>query len=110
MGLALSLCLILLAACSGSALGPDPFGPGRDPSGTADGRGAPVVLIGTWRTVLVIQVPDDLQTWTTTIYRTSAGEMTFTFAGGGNLTFDFLFAAFSPDRLVLDGFEYERLA
>ena len=32
------------------------------------------------------------------------------FLGGGTLVFEYSFAGFSPDRLILDGFEYERLA
>jgi hypothetical protein len=36
--------------------------------------------------------------------------MTVTFNGGGVLALAFSFAGFSPDRLVLDGFEYQRLA
>ena len=140
MGLALSLCLILLAACSGEADGPDPFGPGRDQSGTSGGGGGAAALVGSWRNVVVVQVPGDIQTWTTiwrfdadgichqTVeteslaegfprttdracgYLTSGGEITITYVGGGSVTFDFSFAAFSPDRLVLDGFEYERLS
>jgi hypothetical protein len=95
--------------------------------------------VGTWQTVVVIQVPGDLQTWTTTWRFESDGncrqtvvseslaegfprttERTCTFAitgssivigyvGGGELTFEFSFAGFSPDRLVLDGFEYQRI-
>ena len=44
-------------------------------------------------------------TWTT-----NSGEVAISFVGGGTLTFDFSFAALDPDRLVLDGFEYHRLA
>jgi hypothetical protein len=29
---------------------------------------------------------------------------------GGTLVLEYSFADFSPDRLILDGFEYERLA
>lgn len=102
--------------------------------GGADGS----ALVGTWRTVVVIQVPGDLQTWTTTWEFDAAGtcrqtivtqslaegfprttertcswnatgsEVTITFVGGGTLTFDYSFAGLSPDRLVLDGYEYQR--
>lgn len=88
----------------------------------------------------MIEVPGDLQTWTTTwhfdaagtcrqtlvteslaegfprttvrdcSWATNGGEVAITFAGGGTVTFDFSFAALDPDRLVLDGFEYQRLA
>lgn len=96
--------------------------------------------MGTWRTTIVIEVPGDIQTWTTTwqfaddgtcrqtqeteslveaVPRTTQRSCTFTidgddvtvsFNGGGVLTMAFSFAGFSPDRLVLDGFEYQRLA
>jgi hypothetical protein len=96
--------------------------------------------VGTWRTTVVIEVPGDLQTWTTTwrfdqdgtchqtqeteslvegfpriterdcTFTTGAAEVTVSFIGGGVLTLDFSFAGFSPDRLVLDGFEYQRIA
>ena len=36
--------------------------------------------------------------------------MAVTYADGATLTFDFSFAEFSPDRLVLDGYEYQRLS
>lgn len=87
----------------------------------------------------MVQVPGDVQTWTTIwrfgsdggcqqtveteslvegfprtteracTYLTSVGTITIAYAGGGSLTFDYFFASFSPDRLVLDGFEYERI-
>jgi hypothetical protein len=96
--------------------------------------------VGAWRTVLVVEVPGDLQTWTT-IWRfeddgtclqrsereslvegfprirerpctfvADASEVSVTFEGGGVLEMAYDFAGFSPDRLVLEGFEYERLA
>jgi hypothetical protein len=109
-------------------------------SGASDGGGGVSALVGTWQTVLVIEVPGDLQTWTTTwrfdadgtcrqtlvteslaegfprtteracTWTTSSGEVAISFVGGGTQTLDFSFAAFDPDRLVLDGFEYQRLA
>ena len=139
-GLGLALTLTLTAACSGEADGPDPLGPGREQSGTSGENGGAAALVGTWRNIVVVQVPGDLQTWTTTwrfdsdgicgqtvvteslaeglphttdracSYLTSSGEITITYVGGGSITFDFTFAGFSPDRLVLDGFEYERLS
>ncbi|MFL5516925.1 MAG: hypothetical protein ACJ8DJ_12255 [Gemmatimonadales bacterium] len=89
--------------------------------------------------MILIQVADDLQRWTTTwrfdaggtcrqtivtesvvegFPRTSERSCTFltressvaiTYAGGATATFEFSFAGFSPDRLVLDGSEYQRL-
>ena len=89
---------------------------------------------------MVIQVPGDLQTWTTTwqfdaegtcrqtviteslaegfprtteracTWVADGGEVAISFVGGGTLTFGFSFAGLSPDRLVLDGFEYQRQA
>ncbi len=35
--------------------------------------------------------------------------VTVSFTGAGTLAFDYTFAAFSPDRLVLDGLEYQRI-
>lgn len=96
--------------------------------------------MGTWRTVVVVEVPGDLQTWTTTwrfeadgtcrltteressvegfprvtdrtcTYVVTGAEIAVRFAGGGTLEMEYDFAGFSPDRLVLNGFEYERLA
>jgi hypothetical protein len=109
-------------------------------SGSSGSGGGAAALVGTWETIVVIQVPGDLQTWTTTwrfdadgtcrqtvvteslaegfprtiertcAWSTNGGEIAITFVGGGTVVFDFSFAALSPDRLVLDGFEYQRLA
>lgn len=135
--LALALSLLLTAACGDGG----PTGTGRQHGGGT--TGAPTgaeLLVGTWRTTAVVEVPGDIQTWTTTwrfgedggcdqiveseslvegIPRVTeractwvAGdfEVTVTFIGGGALELAYGFADFSPDRLVLDGFEYERLA
>jgi hypothetical protein len=88
--------------------------------------------------VVLIQVSDDLQRWTTTwrfeaggtcrqtivteslaegFPRTSERSCTYlinessvaiTYADGATVTFDFSFAGFSPDQLTLDGDEYQR--
>jgi hypothetical protein len=140
-GLAVLLPLILLlAGCTGEALAPRTDQPGGGfGTGTSGGGGA-ASLVGVWRSVVVIEVPGDLQTWTTTwrfdadgacrqtviteslaegfprtteracTWAATGGEVTISFVGGGTLTFDFSFAGFSPDRLVLDGFEYQRQA
>jgi len=140
VGVALSLCLILLAACSSDPQGPGTFIPGQNHGGGSSSGGGAEALVGSWRNVTVIQVPGDLQTWTTTwrfdtdgacrqlseseslaegfprtteracTYVTSSDRITITYVGGGSVTYEFSFAGFSPDRLVLDGFEYERLA
>ena len=141
MGVLGAIALLVLAACSGDTLAPHPSDPGGNQIGTGGGGGgATTTIVGAWQTVVVIQVPGDLQTWTTTwrfdaegtcrqtvvveslaegFPRTTERNCTFTIAGsaitisyvgGGDLTFDFSFAGFSPDRLVLDGFEYQRLA
>lgn len=131
--------ILLLAACSTESLAPglDRPGSGFGPGVGGDGSGS-AALVGTWRTVAVVQLPGDVQTWTTTwqfdaegtcrqtivteslaegfprtterrcTWSAGGGQVTITFAGGGTLTFDFSFAGFSPDRLVLDGYEYER--
>jgi hypothetical protein len=132
-----ALALLTLAGCSGDPLAPHPDRPGGNQSGTTGGGATPIV--GEWRTVLIVQVPGDFQTWTTTwrfdsagscrqtvvteslaegfprttirtcTYTISVSDVTITYAGGGELTFEFSFAGFSPDRLVLDGFEYQRV-
>lgn len=128
-------------ACEGSPVAPradqPPDGLGR---GTSDGGSAAGALVGVWQTTVVVQVPGDLQTWTTTwefdadqscreiqvteslaegfprttdracTWAASGTQMTVTFAGGGTLVMQFSFAGLSPDRLVLDGFEYQRQA
>jgi hypothetical protein len=138
VGLALSLFLILLPACGdGGPAGVDrPDGNG----GVSGGDGPTERLVGTWRTVVVVEVPGDIQAWATTwrfepdgqciqlvetrsvaegFLRTTERPCTFVardfdvtvaFTGGGTLVFEYSFADFSPDRLILDGFEYERLA
>jgi hypothetical protein len=95
--------------------------------------------VGDWQTVVLIQVSDDLQRWTTTwrfdagggcrqtivteslakgsprttqqscTYLTNVSKVTVTYADGATVIFEFSFAGFSPDRLVLDGYEYQRL-
>jgi hypothetical protein len=136
---ALSLCLTLLAACSGDPQEPGSFIPGQNTGGGSSSGGGAEALVGSWRNVTLIQVPGDLQTWTTTwrfdadgtcrqisesgslaegfprtteracAYSTSSDRITITYLGGGTVTYEFAFADFSPDRLVLDGFEYDRL-
>jgi hypothetical protein len=131
--------LTLLAACSGDSFAPSgalpPTGPGPAVSG---GGGGNATLVGIWLTTVIIQVPGDVQTWTTTwqfdaagtcrqtvvvesvaegfprtteracTFVATGGDVAISFVGAGTLTFAFSFAGFSPDRLVLDGFEYQR--
>jgi hypothetical protein len=89
--------------------------------------------------VVLIQLSGDLQRWTTTwrfdaggtcrqtivtqslaegfprtsdrscTFLTSESSVAITYADGAMVTFDFSFAGFSSDRLVLDGNEYQRL-
>jgi hypothetical protein len=138
LGLALSLFLTLLPACGeGGSTGIDrPDGNG----GVSGGDGPTALLVGTWRTTVVVEVPGDIQTWTTTWRFESGGaclqtveteslaegfprvtertctfvardfDVSIAFTGGGTLVFEYSFADFSPDRLILDGFEYQRLA
>lgn len=133
-----ALALLTMVGCGGDALAPGPDRPGGDQSGTTGG-GATAPIVGTWRTVVIVQVPGDMQTWATTwrfdnegscrqtvvteslaegfprvtdracTYAISGFDITITYADGGVLTFEFSFAAFSPDRLVLDGYEYQRI-
>jgi len=130
----------VLAACSGDPKGVGPLEPGGDDDqGSGGGNTSAAALVGTWRNVTVIEVPGDIQTWTTTWrfdgdgvcrqsveteslaegfprvteracqFTVASDEVTIGFVGGGTVTFDFFFAGFDPDRLVLDGFEYDRL-
>jgi hypothetical protein len=133
--------ILLLAACDGDPTAP-PTGQagGGNDSGASGGGGGGSALLGSWQTVVLIEVPGDLQTWTTTwrfdpagtcrqtviteslaegfprttertcTWTTNIGEVAISFVGGGTVTFAFSFAALDPDRLVLDGFEYQRLA
>ena len=140
-GLALLASLMLvLAACGGS----EPLGVEADRPGGGFGRGinssgdSASSLVGIWRTVVVVEVPGDIQNWTTTwqfaadgtcrqtvvtesvangfpvttdrvcTWTTNDGLVTVSFVGGGTLTFAFSLPA--TDRLVLDGFEYQRQA
>jgi hypothetical protein len=138
LGLALSLFVMLLPACSDGG----PTGTDRpDGNGATSGADGPTErLAGTWRNVVVIEVPGDIQTWTTTwrfepdggclqtVETESLAEgfprvterpcsfvardfdVAIAFTGGGTLVFAYSFADFNPDRLILDGFEYVRLA
>jgi hypothetical protein len=139
LGRALSLTLVI-AACSGEADGPDPLHPGGDRPGTSGSGVLDGGLVGSWRNVTVVQVPGDLQTWITVwrfesdggcrqtveteslaegfprvterscTYLTAAGSLTISYLGSGTSTFDYSFAGFSPNRLILDGFEYQRIS
>ncbi len=137
LALALSLLLMLLPACGEGG----PAGTERLPGdGVSGGQDAADLLVGTWRTVVVVEVPGDLQTWTTTwrfdadgscrlvtereslaegfpwlterpcTYLVGDIEITVTFVGGETRELEYAFADFSPDRLVLEGFEYERVS
>jgi lipocalin-like protein len=107
-------------------------------SGTSNSGSSLATLVGTWQTTAVIEVPGDVQTSTTTwqfdadgtcrltmtteslaegfprtaeracTWTVSGTRLSVTFAGGGTLDLEFSFAGLSPDRLVLDGFEYHR--
>ena len=139
-GLGLLLTLVLVAGCSGDPEGNAPFDPGGGDQGSGSGGVTAAALVGTWRNVTVVEVPGDIQTWTTTWrfdgdgicgqtietvslaegtprlteraceFTVASDQVTIAYSGGGTATFGFFFAAFSPDRLVLDGFEYERLS
>jgi len=132
--------LTLLAACSGDSFAPSGTLPatGSGPAVSGGGGGDNAALVGVWLTTVLIQVPGDVQTWTTTwefdaagtclqtivveslaegfprttvracTFVATGGDVTISFVGAGTLTFAFSFAGFSPDRLVLDGFEYQR--
>jgi hypothetical protein len=133
------LAALILAGCSGDPTGPRTDGPGSFGSGTSTSGGGEASLVGVWQNVSVIQLPGDIQTWTTTWQFDEAGtcrqtvvteslaegfprttertctwtvngsDVAISFTGAGTLTCEFSFADFSPDRLVLDGFEYQRI-
>ncbi len=136
---------LLLTACTGEprdsvTLGEPSSGP-KGMGGGGGGSGASPSVTGRWQVVLVIDVPGDIQTWTTTwrfdasgachltktslslvegFPRTTERDCRFTLGGGSvevtwsdNGAVDDLpysFAGFSPDRLVLQGIEYHRIA
>jgi hypothetical protein len=131
---------LLAARCGGDATGPGSERPGDGlGTGSSGGSGSSAALVGSWRSVTVVEVPGDLQTWTTTwrfdaegtcrqtvsaeslaegfprtterscTWRVNDGQVLISFVSGGTLAFDFSFAGLSPDRLILDGFEYQRL-
>ncbi|MEO7474671.1 MAG: hypothetical protein ABIY46_04995 [Gemmatimonadales bacterium] len=132
---------LFLAACSGDMVAPrtDQPGGGFGP-GSSGGSGTAASLLGVWQTVAIVEVPGDLQTWTTTwrfdadrtcrqtivteslaegfprtnervcTWTVNGARVAISFVGAGTLTLDFSFAGLSPDRLVLDGFEYQRLS
>ena len=128
-------------ACGSDATGLEADRPGSGFGAGTSGSGSASALVGTWQAVVVMQVPGDVQTVTTTWQFDAAGTcretrvteslaegfprtidlactwtstdtaITVTFAdGGGTLVMQFSFAGLSPDRLLLDGFEYQRQA
>ncbi len=133
---ALGAVALLLSACSADPVQPRPDEPGGNHSGT--GSPSPTIT-GTWQNVVVIQVPGDLQTWTTTwrfdadgaclqtnvteslaegfprtterscTYAISGTRITVSYDTGGDLTFDFDLTGPASDVLVLNGFEYQRI-
>jgi hypothetical protein len=136
--LLLGLTLLMLAGCSAEPLEPHTGEPGGHQSGVSGGA-TTGTLIGTWQNVIVIEVPGDIQTWTTTwrfdaagtcrqtvvtrslaegfprttertcTFTTSGTTITIAYTGAGVLTFDFSLTGPASDVLVLDGFEYTRL-
>ena len=136
VALVLSLLLTLLPACGEGPTGADRL----RPDGTSTGHDPADLLVGTWRTTVVVELPGDLQTWTATwrfdadggchlttereslpeglpriterpcTWTVGGAEVTVVFLQGETLVMEYDFADFSPDRLVLEGFEYERVA
>ena len=129
--------MILGAGCGDG----DPTGADRPgaPTGTSGDESPAGRLVGTWRHETLVEVPGDIQAWSTTwrfdsdggclqtvvtqslaegFPRTSERPCTFlardfvvtvSFTGAGTLEFEYTFADFSTDRLVLDGLEYQRI-
>lgn len=101
------------------------------------GGGPSATIVGTWQNVVIITVPGDIQTWTTTwvfdaggtcrqtssinsvvqgfptvtdrpcTFVTSGTQVTISYLNGGTLTFAFTFTGPASDILVLDGLEYQ---
>lgn len=138
LALARSLLLILLAACGdGGLTGTDRP---NDNGGVSRGDAPSERLVGVWRVVVVVEVPGDIQTTTTTwrfqpdghclqtreteslaegfprvteracTFTARDFDVSITFTGDGTIVLEYSFADFSTDRLILDGFEYHRVA
>lgn len=133
-----AITLFLLSACSADPLQPGPDELGGNQQGTSGG-GTNATIVGAWQNVVVIQVPGDVQTWTTTwrfdadgtcrqtviteslaegfprttertcTFTTSGTRITISYTLGGVLTFDFSLTGPASDVLVLDGFEYQHV-
>ena len=68
----------LIAACGGEVRAPTEFGD-HDVTPVGGGRGSTQSpVIGAWQVVIVIQTPDDFQTWTTVWRFDAAGPCRFT--------------------------------
>lgn len=119
-----------------TASGGDGLGGRVEPPAVSGGGGSP--LVGEWELVTVIAIGTGIQTsgvhWTFAgdascrqairswsfaegVYHTTVRECTYAnatdgvrvvFAGAAPAVFTVSFAAFSPNRLVLDGLEYRR--
>ena len=63
LGVLAALTLLALAGCSSSPLEPRIDQPGNTTSGTSGG-GATTTIVGGWQNVVLIEVPGDVQTWT----------------------------------------------
>ena len=128
------------AGCGSDATGPvnDRPNSGFRPGTSNQGGGPAATLVGTWQAVVVLQVPGDVQTVTTTwafaadstcretrvteslaegfprtadltcTWTSSDTAVTVVFADGGTLVMSFAFDALTPDQLQLDGFQYQR--
>ena len=124
---------------TGPALQPgaDLFPPGSSGGSATSGDAA---LLGRWERFDVLDAGDDIVSQTTAwefledgrcrrtletfsanegvareevrdcTWSTGVASITITLSGGAPATFDLSFAGFDPDRLVLDGLEYRRVA
>jgi hypothetical protein len=136
--LALALPLLLIGAGCGDPAPTEPRRP-LDDTGTSGGDTPVGRLVGSWRATLIVEVPGDVQTWTTTwrfdpdgaclhtqeVRSAAEGvrriterpcsfvaddfEITISYTGGATLVLDYAFPSSSSDVLTLDGFEYERV-
>jgi hypothetical protein len=129
--------LAVLIACTENT-GPNRPGSGFGQGISQDATSPAASLVGTWQAVTTVQVPGDLQTSTTTWVFDASGvcretavtvsvaegttrttdvtctwtstdtAVTVTFSSGGTLIMPF--SLVSSDILLLDGFQYQRVA
>ena len=135
VAVALSLLLIAATGCGGG--GPTGPLPPSGNSGFSDTETPAGRIAGTWRATVLIEVPADIQAWVTTwnfdpdgaclqtsevrsvvdtlprvterrcSFTADGSVITIAYSGGPALPLNYTVA--SPERLILDGLEYQRV-